>query len=112
MPIYIYQHPETGERKEIVQRMNEEHVYSEGDTKWLRVFISASAQIDTFENLNPNNKQAFVKKTASKGMTMGQMWDESKRLSEKRAKHSGLDPVRQKAIERYHHLTGKPHPEE
>ena len=46
MPVYIFQNPKTEEVKEIIQSMNEEHVYidSEG-LKWNRLFISPEASI-------------------------------------------------------------------
>jgi hypothetical protein len=113
MPIYVYEHPKTGERKEVVQRMTEEHSYTDSEgVKWLRIFGNVGAQIDSFDKLNPHDKQAFIKKTASRGMTMGEMWDESARLSERRSKATGIDPVKQEAIKKYHKLTGKPHPHE
>ena len=38
MPLYTYEHPETGETLDVVQGMNDEHVYvSEDGIKWNRV---------------------------------------------------------------------------
>lgn len=111
MPNYIYKHPETGEIKEVIQRMTEPHVYySQNGVQWERVFESPNAQVDTLSNIDPFNKNDFVKRTAKSGMKLGDMFDESARLSEKRAKIEGKDPVKEKAESHYKDLTGKPHP--
>jgi len=110
MPIYTYEHPDTGEIIEVVQTMNEAHVYQRNGVTWKRVFLAPAAKVDSMENCNPFDQQDFVKRTARKGMTMGDMWNESKRLSEKRAKSVGKDPVKEKAINDYKKRTNKPHP--
>lgn len=110
MPTYVYEHPETGQTKEIVQRMSEPHEYSEDGIQWRRIFDSPNASIDTFGNMSPFDKQAFIKQTAKKGMTVGDMWDESKRLSDKRAAKVGKDFVKVNAENEYKHRTGKAHP--
>jgi hypothetical protein len=110
MPIYIYEHPTTKEVKEIVQSMTEAHEYSEGEVKWNRIFVNPTAKIDT--NIDPFSKEAFVKKTGEmKGLTIGQMWDMSSELSDKRAnKRDGTDPVKEQAIKAYEKKTKKSHP--
>ncbi len=90
--------------------MVEPHVFSEFGVQWERVFESPHAQVDTLSNVDPFNKNDFVKRTAKSGMTMGEMWSESAALSEKRAKMAGKDPVKEKAESNYKELTGKPHP--
>ena len=47
MPIYIFQNPNTGETKEIVQKMNDLHVYKEDGVLWNRLFTIPQASIDT-----------------------------------------------------------------
>ena len=39
MPIYVYKHPERKEYKEIIQGMNDKHVYSEDGVERKRVFL-------------------------------------------------------------------------
>lgn len=110
MPIYLYEHPETKEVKEIVQGMNEKHVYSEAGVEWKRIFIAPSASID--KEADPFSPQAFKQKTDNmKGLTIGQMWDMSGELSEKRAKRrDGVDPIKQATVKEYEKKTQKAHP--
>lgn len=111
MPSYEYIHPDTGKTLEVVQGMKEDHVYiDEHGIEWKRVFNLPNAAIDT--DVDPFSEQAFVKYTAKKGMTAGEMMDLSKGLSEKREKSSkgGIDPVKQKSVTKYEKKTGKPHP--
>ena len=100
MPLYIFEHPETGEIIEVLQRMKDKHEYvDEKGIEWRRIFTSPGATIDT--QVDPFSKSQFVDKTKGKGMTMGQLWDESARASEKRAKILGKDPVKEKYFKDY-----------
>ena len=110
MPVYTYEHPTTKEQVDVVQRMTEPHVHFVDGIEWARVFGVPSAKIDSLENLDPFDRRGFVARTARKGMTVGDMWDESKRLSDKRAKKTGKDEVKAKAEKDYTHRTGKAHP--
>jgi hypothetical protein len=110
MPLYTYENPVTKQRIDIVQTMSEPHEYSEDGIPWTRVFAIPNAKIDGLENVDPFNKQEFINKTARKGMTVGDMWDESQRLSDKRTQKAGKDEVREKAEKAYKHRTGKEHP--
>lgn len=113
MPLYIYEHPESGERVEIVQHMNEKHEYIKDGVEWKRVFDVPQATIDNLSNLDPFNKQQFLDRTSKlRGITQGDLWDVSAELSRKRAKKMGKDPVKEKAAAKYRHRTGKPHPHE
>jgi hypothetical protein len=100
MPIYIYQNPETGEVKEIMQSMNDIHEYFEKNVKWNRIFTVPQASIDT--NADPFNSNQFLDVTKNKKGTYGNMLDYSKELSEKRSKISGgPDPIKDKYYEQY-----------
>lgn len=80
--------------------MNEEHTYSDGEIKYERVFTVPNAQIDSDIDLDSSDK--FVEKTGKMKGTLGEIWDYSQELSDKRAaKNGGIDPVRQKAEEKY-----------
>ena len=95
MPIYVYKHPEKEEYIEILQGMNDEHVYEQDGLAWERVFLAPNASIDS--DIDPFNGRQFVDNTAAKKGTMGDMLDYSKELSQKRAeKNGGVDPVKQK----------------
>ena len=76
--------------------------------EWNRVFHAPNAAIDS--ECDPFSKDDFMKHTAKKGMTAGEMMDLSKNLSEKREKARGLDPVKQKAVTKYEKKTNKAHP--
>ena len=91
MPIYLYQHPENERVIEIVQGMNEEHTYTDEEgVKWNRVFTSPNAAIDL--DVDPFSTTQFLDKTANAG-TMGELWDRSSELSQKRADQcGGVDP--------------------
>ena len=46
MPFYAFQNPQTGETIEIMQAMNDEHTYVDGEgLKWNRVFDSPTCSI-------------------------------------------------------------------
>ena len=95
--IYVYEHPLTGEIKEIAQGINEPHEYIEDGIKWHRVFTASAPIIAT----NPNSIQDFVEKTNKKSK-IGEIWDRAKDLSAKRAKQNGgVDPIKTKYFKDY-----------
>jgi len=100
MPTYIFQHPETEETIEIVQKINDLHQHTDEDgTEWNRVFTVPNTAVDT--SVDPFNSEDFVKKTGQDCGTMGELWDRSKELSEMRKEKLGHDPVKEKYLERY-----------
>ena len=109
MPLYLFQNPKTGKVKEVIQKMNDDHVYfDEEGIQWNRIFTSPQASMDT--QICKDSSQDFVRKTREKNYSLGQMWDMSAELSEKRGGASGHDEVRNKAEEAYKKKTGKRHP--
>lgn len=109
MPIYLYQHPKTEKITEVYQSMEDEHIYIDPDgVKWNRVFTKPQASIDT--QIDPHSSKDFVEKTRNKNATIGELWDRSAELSEKRAKTGGRDETKIKAQESYTRRTGKEHP--
>ena len=100
MPIYVYKHPDEEEFREVLQGMNDEHVYEEEDVEWKRVFLSPNASIDN--SIDPFNNQQFIDATYKKNGTVGNMMDLSAELSSKRAeKAGGIDPVKEKFYSNY-----------
>jgi len=100
MPVYVYKNPETGETVEVVQKMNDFHIYIDYDgLEWHRVFTAPNAAVDT--KIDGCSSQDFVDKTRGKGMTMGQLWDESAAASEKRESKLGHDPVKKEFFKKY-----------
>lgn len=82
MPLYTYQHPQTGEIIDIMQSMNDDHVYFDiTGTKWNRVFYPTHFAFDT--RIDPHDPKAFVKKTEKAG-TLGSIMDLAKEMSERR----------------------------
>ena len=112
MPIYIYKHPEKEEYIEVLQGMNDEHVYEQDGLAWERVFLAPNASIDS--DVDPFNGRQFVDATAAKKGTMGDMLDYSKELSEKRASvNGGVDPVKEKYYKKYSdERNGAKHPQQ
>ncbi len=109
MPFYPFQSKD-GEIKYIFQHMLEEHIYEENGEKWTRLFEVPNTSIDT--KIDAFSSKEFVEKTKSKkGMTMGDAFDESERLSKIREKKMGYDPIKEKTINDYKKKTkGKRHP--
>ena len=93
MPTYIFEHPKTGEHREEFQKMNDPHVYTdENGVEWKRVFTPANFSIDG--KVNPFSSKGFVDATRDKKMSLGDMWDMSAEMSEKReSRVGGKDPV-------------------
>ena len=106
MPIYVYKHPEEELYEEVLQGMNDPHVFSKDGVEWQRVFLSPNASISS--NSDPFNSNAFLDKTANMKGTVGDMMDYSAELSEKRAEKSGgVDPIRKKHFDNYEKSVGK-----
>ena len=62
MPLYTYEHPETEEIIDVIQGMNDEHIYiDESGVQWKRVWNIPQANIDS--DTNPFDNQAFIEKT-------------------------------------------------
>ena len=115
MPIYVYRRESTGEYAEIIQGMNEEHIYYGQDgteNDWKRVYTSPQMSIDT--KVDPNDPKAFVEATRHKKGTYGDMQDYSRELSEKRAQAAGgVDPVKEAFYKKYsEERKGAKHPDQ
>lgn len=100
MPFYTYINDKTGEVKDVLQSMAEDHVYFEGGVEWRRVW--QAAQFNMGGNImDPYKKSDFAKYTEGKSLTMGDLMDKSRELSEQRAKINGVDPVKEKYYDQY-----------
>jgi len=99
MPLYVFQHPESGEVVEVVLGMNDDKFYmDEKGTEWNRVFLAPNANIDA--DIDPFSSKGFVDKTNTKG-SMGDLLERSKEMSDKRKDKLGYDPVQQKYFKEY-----------
>lgn len=94
MPIYIYKHPKKNKVKELVQSVKDKHEYiDEHGVRWERIFTSP--QINTEGTLSAEcTEKQFAEFTKNKKGTIGDLWDRSKELSEKREKIYGVDPLK------------------
>jgi hypothetical protein len=111
MPIYLYQNPKTGKVKEIIQSVHDIHEYSENGIKWDRIFTAP--ELNTFEKLGAESTaRQFSELTGKQKGTMGDLWDRSKELSDKRKKlYGGADPVKKKYYQDWSKKRkGKVHP--
>lgn len=96
MPEYIYQHPKTNKTISLIQGIhdNHEHIDLEG-VKWNRIFTVPQMGVDTKMDANTSSKE-FSEKTKNKRGVLGDLFDQSKELSEARKKMYGKDPVKKK----------------
>jgi|TARA_R110000824_G_scaffold1118_1_gene6082 hypothetical protein len=104
MPTYIFQHPLTGDIKEITQRISDSHEYAdESGLKWSRVFTVPHTSIPNMTRIDAGSEQDFANKTQNTGGTCGDLFDLSRELSEKRKSQSsdGKDPVEQQFFKKY-----------
>jgi hypothetical protein len=110
MPEYLYENPKrTSQVVAVIQTMKEKHEYFGPDGEpWRRVFTVPQGSIDT--QWDHNSAKDFAEKTRNKKGTLGDLWDKSAELGEKRAKERGKDPLQEKAFNDYKKATGKEHP--
>jgi hypothetical protein len=106
IPLYTFLNEKTGETRDIVQGMNDDHSFSEGGVAWRRIYHSPQMSIDT--KIDPHSQKDFVRATNKKG-TMGDIMDLSAELSNKRADKEGTDPVKQKHFQDYEKKNKKKH---
>lgn len=108
MPNYLFKSQE-GEIKEIFQHMNDNHVYEEDGVAWERIFTVPNAAVDIALG-DGSDKDSFMRQT-NKKMTVGDMWDISQEMSDKRVKSEGVDVIKEKTVKKYEKKThGKEHP--
>lgn len=109
MPIYLYRHPRTKQVIEVVQKMTDAHEHSDSKgVKYERVWLRPRMAVDI--RVDPFSKKDWMRRT-NKRITVGDMMDESKELSEKRERKAGKDPMKQKLFDSYKQATGKDHPD-
>ncbi len=97
--LYLYENPSTGEIKEIHQSINDKHEYFEGGNRWNRVFTTA--QISNSTKCDPNSVKDWSNKTKQGNFTVGDLWDKSAELSEKRKDKDGIDKVQNSYFDNY-----------
>jgi hypothetical protein len=99
MPIYEYRNPETGETIEVVQKMNDSHIYIDYDgLEWERVWAAPNAGVDCKLD---GSMESFMNYTKDKKGTMGDIWDASREASEIRQGKEGKDKVKNRYFKDY-----------
>ena len=100
MAIYIYKHPNEESYVEVVQGMNDEHVWHDNDgLQWKRVFTLPNMAMD-IQKGDPYNQNDYLKAT-NKSCTIGDMLDLSAELSEERKEKDGEDPIKRAHFDKY-----------
>ncbi len=91
--IYLFEHPETGETKDVFFNIDDEKIYEEDGVVWQRRWTPPQISMDT--KIDPYSQKQFLDKTR-KGGTVGDLWDRSAELSAIRADKDGKDFVKEK----------------
>ncbi len=106
MPLYAFEQVDNPKVKEdIFFTMKEcpkvsEIITDDEGVKWRRIFTLPYATIDS--RIDHNNSHDFIEKTGKKKGSVGDLWDASRELSDKRAKErGGVDPVKQRHFDNY-----------
>lgn len=101
MPLYLFENTDTGELREVFFHMKDDKTYrgESGDEAWKRIYYAPNASIDT--DIDPFDRNAYIRKTEMKKSTFGEMWDHNAELSKKRAERTGKDPVKEKYFDQY-----------
>jgi len=97
VPDYIYENPDTGEQVSVWQSVHEEHSYKIEGVTYDRVYTVPQTSIDT--KIDPYSQKDFKEK--AKGSTVGELWDQSEELSQKREEKEGRDPVKTQFFKDY-----------
>ena len=101
MPMYTFEHPESGETKDVFFGMNDDKIHIDEDgVEWKRVLHSP--QLNTTSSIDPWSNSDFVNKTANTKGTLGDLMDRSSELSAQRAQENGgVDPIKEKYYKKY-----------
>ena len=110
MPEYTYKHPKKDIYIDVVQGINEKHVFFKNGVEWQRVFSAPQIGIQT--KIDPFSKRQFVEKTGQSRGSVGDVLDRSAELSQKRKDQTGgIDPLQEKHFSDYARIRhGKRHP--
>lgn len=94
MPNYLFENERNGLIIEVFQSMSQEHRYIDEDGyEWRRLYSIPQMSVDT--QFDPMNPRDFVEKTGKKKGNLGNVFDQSRELSEKREKLIGKDTVKE-----------------
>jgi hypothetical protein len=113
MPEYLYQHPKNGKVISLIQSVHDKHEYiDKSGLKWNRVFTVPEVNTEPALKATASAKE-FSEYVSKKKGSVGDLWDRSAELSEKREKIYGVDPVKKKYFENWSKKRkGKKHPKD
>lgn len=98
--IYIFEHPQTGEIREIIQKAHDKHEYfDESGLKWNRVYTIPYTASNT--KVDPFSKEQFSNQFENKKVKIGDITDASAEASSIREQKMGSDPVKTKFFDDY-----------
>lgn len=111
MPEYIYKNPNNNKVISIIQSIHDKHEYVDQDgLKWDRVFTVPQVNTEIKLKAESSSKD-FTEYTKNKKGSLGDLWDASKDLSEKREKIFGKDPIKKDYFKKWSKKRkGKKHP--
>lgn len=111
MPEYLYQNSKTEEIISIIQGINQDHIYIDTNgLKWNRIYTVPQLNTDGTLKSDCTAKQ-FSEYTSKKNGNLGDLFDRSAELSEKRSKIIGKDPIKEKYFKDWSaKRKGKKHP--
>jgi len=118
MPNYVFQKVGSEETKEFAFSMKDApsfgKVIQREGAKWKRLMVNPQVACAGLKALDPYSPKDFVNKTGQMKGTLGDLWDASKELSERRAqREGGADPLRKKYFTDYKkRKRGTPHSQE
>jgi hypothetical protein len=109
MPEYTFQHPKLKKVISVFLGMKEEKEYIDNKgVKWIRIWHIPNATIDAA--IDPFSENQFISKVGNTKGSIGDVWDRSAELSDKRAsKRDGIDPVKKKKYDDFKKKNRKPH---
>ena len=97
MPIYTYKNPKTEKTIEVMQSMTDKHEFTDSEgVVYERVFECLNLSSD--ESIDAFSEKDFADKTRKENYNLGEMWDVSNQLSEKRKSITGKDHVKEKNL--------------
>jgi len=111
MPEYLYEHPKSKEIISIIQSVHDEHeFFDKKGIKWNRVFTAP--ELNTQDKLTEKSSENdFARVTKNQKGNVGDLWDRSAELSDKRKKIYGEDPVKKRYFDDWSKKRkGKVHP--
>ena len=116
MPVYDFQHARSGEiisvyvsaKAPAIERKQQKR----GRKVFKRVWTAPLAAQNMGVKLGDGTKEDFSRvTTGKKGIKVGDLWEVSKEMSEKRAQRHGKDPVQEAQYAQYEKETGEKHPD-